>query len=179
MIARRTIDFWLQAGKILQQFRQGGVLCSVTDKAGQLNLITLGWGLVGPSYHGNPVMAIAVTPERYSWHALEETDTFTIAVPDGRLSAAVAFCGSRSGRDVDKFKATGLTPVAGWQVPTCAVMECPVNLECRTYARVRPPHQLLTPEHRQRPLEKQHTIYFAEVVAAYEWGAQDQPSSGT
>ena len=162
-------DFWLHTGEILQQLSQGGVLCSVIDKAGKPNLITLGWGLIGPFYHGHPILAIAVTPERYSWHALEETDEFTIAVPDQHIADAVACCGRYSGRDVDKFSITHLTAVPGKLVRSYAVQECPLNLECRIYTRVYPPHQLLTPEHRQRPLEKQHTIYFAEVVAAYTW----------
>lgn len=169
MKKRIETDFWLHTEEILRQLRQGGVLCSVIDKAGKPNLITLGWGLIGPFYHNHPILVIAVTPERFSWHALEETDEFTIAVPDQKIADAVAYCGRYSGRDVDKFSKTRLTAVPGWQVRSYAVQECPLNLECRTYTRVYPPHQLLTPEHRLRPLEKQHTLYFAEVVAAYTW----------
>ena len=39
----------------------------------------------------------------------------------------------------------------------------------RTYTRVTPPHRLLTPEHRVRPLADQHTIYFAEVLGVYRY----------
>lgn len=167
MIIHEPLDFWSCSGEILSRLHRGGVLCSVIDQLGRPNLITLGWGLIGPFYHGHPVLAIAVTPDRFSWHALEEVPEFTIAVPDDALAEAVAFCGKKSGRDVDKFKATKLTPVPGQQVRSFAVLECPINLECRTYTRVHPPHLLLTPEHRQKDLEHQHTIYFAEVLAAY------------
>ncbi len=37
----------------------------------------------------------------------------------------------------------------------------------RIYHYQRPPHMILTPEHRQAPVDQQHTIYFAEVVGAF------------
>jgi flavin reductase (DIM6/NTAB) family NADH-FMN oxidoreductase RutF len=166
---RKELDFWSCTGEILHRFNRGGVLCSVIDKAGRPNLITLGWGQIGPSYHGHPVLTIAVTPDRYSWRALEDVPEFTIAVPDDGLARAVAYCGSKSGRDVNKFKKANLTPVPGHLVRSFAVLECPINLECKIYTRVHPPHLLLTPEHRERPLEHQHTIYFAEVLSTYGW----------
>ncbi len=43
-----------------------------------------------------------------------------------------------------------------------------ISVECRIYHYEHPPHMILTPEHRQVPLEQQHTIYFAEVVGAFE-----------
>ena len=147
----------------------GGVLCTVVDKAGEQNVLTLGWGLVGPNYHGHPIFAIAVTPFRYSWRFLEEVSEFVIAVPSDDLRAAADLCGTRSGRDLDKFEAAKLTRVPSVHVRAPSILECPINVECRGYTRVAPPHTLLTPEHRQRPLEQQHTIYFAEVLGTYRY----------
>ena len=50
-----------------------------------------------------------------------------------------------------------------------SIPECPINGECRTYTKVAPPHLLLTPAHRRRPLAEQHTIYFAEVLGTYRY----------
>ena len=72
---------------------------------------------------------------------------------------------------MDKFAAAGLTRVPSAHVTPPSILECPINVECRVYAQVAPPHMLLTPEHRQRPLEEQHTIYFAEVLGAYRYTA--------
>ena len=166
---RVKLDFWECTSEILYRMRHGGVLCTVVDKAGQQNLLTLGWGQVGPFYHGHPVLIIAVTPLRYSWRFLKEVPEFVIAVPDASLKEAVSLCGTRSGRDVDKFDAAGLTPVESAHVKAPSILECPINVECRIYARIAPPHMLLTPEHRQRPVEEQHTIYFAEVLGTYGW----------
>ena len=167
----KELDFYECAHEILHrlQSRNGGVLCTVVDSGGSQNVLTLGWGLIGPNYHGHPIFAIAVTPLRYSWRFLEQVPEFVIAVPDDDLRAAADLCGTESGRDLDKFKAAKLTSVPSVHVKAPSILECPINVECRVYTRVAPPHLLLTPEHRQRPLEQQHTIYFAEVLGTYRY----------
>ena len=167
MDMRETVDFWEVSEEILSRMRSGGVLCTVVDREGKQNLLTLGWGMIGPHYHGNPIFIIAVAPPRYSWRFLEDVPEFVIAVPDDVLEAAAELCGTRSGRDMDKFDAAGLTRVESAHVKAPSIRECPINVECRIYTRVHPPHMLLTPEHRQRPVEEQHTIYFAEVLGTY------------
>jgi flavin reductase (DIM6/NTAB) family NADH-FMN oxidoreductase RutF len=169
MHKRTSLDFWAHVHEILDRMRHGGVLCCVVGAEGETNLLTLGWGQIGPGYHGHPILTIAVTPLRYSWRLLEGGNDFTIAVPGDDLREAVALCGRISGRDGNKFEAAGLTPVPGLEVHAPSVLECPLNIECRIYARIHPPHMLLTPEHRQRPVEEQHTIYFSEVLGAYGW----------
>jgi len=83
------------------------------------------------------------------------------------IAEQVRFCGVKSGRDCDKFKETGLTPVPSARVRAPSIAQCPIHVECRIYYKQRPPHFILTPEHRERPLAEQHTIYFAEVLGAY------------
>jgi len=169
MTNRRELSFWDCTNELLTRMRNGGVLCTVADEQGRQNILTLGWGLLGPHYHSNPILVIAVAPPRYSWRFLEALPEFVIAVPDDSLKDAVALCGTKSGRDMDKFQAAGLTRVSSVHVKPPSIRECPINVECRVYTKVAPPHMLLTPEHRQRPLEEQHTIYFAEVVGTYTW----------
>ena len=149
--------------------RHEGVLCVVSNLAGQLNIITLGWSQIGPFYHGNPVLTIAVTPQRYSWRFLEEVNEFVIAVPDESMAQAAKICGTLSGRDIDKFQFCALTAVPSQRVEPPSILECPVNIECRIYSKVAPPHLLLTPEHRLEPIDHQHTIYFAEVLGTFGW----------
>jgi len=168
----KELDFWACAGEILYRLRSenGGVICTVVDSDGQQNAITLGWGQIGPNYRGHPIFTIAVAPPRHSWRFLEDVPEFVIAVPNDDVRPAVDFCGTRSGRDFpDKFAAAGITPVPSRQVRAPSVLECPINVECRIYTSVAPPHLLLTPEHREKPLGEQHTIYFAEVLGAYRY----------
>jgi flavin reductase (DIM6/NTAB) family NADH-FMN oxidoreductase RutF len=168
---REPVDLLAVASEVLDRMANGGVLCNVVDGAGHANTLTIGWGLIGRGYHDHPVCVIAITPLRYSWQFAEEVPEFVLSVPDAsdRLRPALDLCGSASGRDLDKFAAAGLTRVPSLHVRPPSIQECPLNVECRVYTKVAPPHLLLTPEHRQRPLEHQHTIYFAEVLGAYRW----------
>jgi len=145
-----------------------GVLLVSIDSQGRPNVMTIGWLLLGRSYHGNPIAVVAVRPDRYTFKLLDEVEEFVIAVPTPELEEEIAFCGEKSGRDTDKFKETGLTPIPSVHVKPPSIKECTINIECRIYNKIRPPHYILTPEHRKAPLSKQHTIYFAEVLGVYK-----------
>mgnify|MGYP000870720916 CR=1 FL=1 len=163
----KVSEFWNYSNEIVDRMRVEGVICSVVNKKGEFNLITLGWGLIGYGYHGNPIFTIAITPLRYSWTFIEEVPEFVIGVPDDSLKEKAKLCGTISGRDADKFKIANLTPAQGMFVKAPLIRECPINIECKVYTKVYPPHMLLTPEHRKRPIEEQHTIYFAEVLGIH------------
>jgi flavin reductase (DIM6/NTAB) family NADH-FMN oxidoreductase RutF len=170
---RRQLVFDEQASFILKQLSGPGAFLIVADWQGSANVMAIGWGLLGPFYHGHPVFVVAVRPQCFTWHILEETDDFVVAVARDKLKDALTLCGTKSGRDLDKFKAAGLTPIPSYHVRAPSIGECPVNVECRIYHRQHPPHGILTPEHRERPLSEQHTIYFGEVLGTYS-GMEEQ-----
>lgn len=105
------------------------VMVSVCDKEGRPNIITIGW--VGTICTNPAMLYISVRPERYSYHMLKETGEFVVNLTTKDLARATDFCGVRSGRDVDKFQACGLTPVPGVHVKAPMIEESPVNIECR------------------------------------------------
>ena len=144
-----------------------GILLTSSGKNGNPNIMTLGWILVGGVYHGHPIAVVAVRPACYSFKLLDEVNEFVLCIPSPEIADAVSFCGTKSGRDYDKFKETGLMPVSSFHVTPPSIAQCPVNIECKIYHKQRPPHYILTPEHRKSPLEEQHTIYFAEVLGTY------------
>jgi len=144
-----------------------GVLLTSCGEDGRANTMTIGWGLYGSFYHGHCVAVVAVRPACYTFGLLDEVGEFVLCVPTPEMAEAVALCGRASGRDCDKFRETGLTPVPSTHVRPPSIAECPINVECRIYHRQRPPHGILTPEHREKPLAAQHTIYFAEVLATF------------
>lgn len=146
-----------------------GVLLTSVDKDGRPNAMTIGWLLLGRSYHENPIAVVAVRPARYTFKLLDEVEEFVIAVPSPELEEAVAFCGEKSGRYANKFEETGLTPMPSVQVKPPSIKECVINIECRIYDKIRPPHYILTPEHRRAPTPQQHTIYFAEALGTYKY----------
>ena len=99
--------------------------------SGQTEFADTGQGQIGSFYHEHPVFIIAVTQKRYSWRFLQEVPEFVIAVPDDSLRSALHLCGTRSGCDIDKFNASGLTPVPSMHVQAPSIAECPIVLNLR------------------------------------------------
>lgn len=114
------------------------------------NLITLAW--TGVVCSEPPLLSISVRPGRHSHGLIRRDQVFSVNLPSAAQAAVVDWCGVKSGRDVDKFSQTGLTPLAGPQTGAPLVAECPVSLECRVVDR--------------RSLGS-HDLFLAEIVAVY------------
>lgn len=119
-----------------RQFKPGNmlyplpaVMVSVADKEGNSNIITVAWA--GTVCTNPPMLSISVRPERYSYHMIRETGEFVVNLTTEKLAYATDYCGVKSGRDTDKWKAVGLTRETASQVLAPLIKECPVNLECR------------------------------------------------
>lgn len=123
------------------------VMVSVTDKEGKSNIITVAWA--GTVCTNPPMVSISVRPSRYSYAILEETGEFVINLTNEALVHACDYCGVVSGRDVDKFKKTGLTPIPMEHVNAVGIGESPVNMECRIV---------------EKKELGSHTMFIAEVV---------------
>lgn len=76
----------------------------------KFNTMTVSWGGVGIMW-GKPVTFTFIRPQRYTFEFMEKNDCFTMCFFDKSMRDALKFCGSKSGRDYDKVKETGLTPV--------------------------------------------------------------------
>lgn len=105
------------------------VMVSVTDGKGKDNIITIAW--VGTVCTNPPMVSISVRPQRYSYQMIKDTGEFVINLTTEKLAFATDFCGVRSGREVDKFKETGLTKEKAEFVKAPMIKESPVSIECR------------------------------------------------
>ncbi len=74
------------------------------------NMMTASWGFFGEMW-GSDSIAMVVRPQRFTMEFIESNDYFTVSFY-GDNKAVHKVCGNRSGREVDKTKETGLTPVA-------------------------------------------------------------------
>lgn len=75
------------------------------------NMMTGSWGALGEMW-GKDIAVTVIRPQRYTYELMEQNDYFTLSILKEDVSkAAHSVCGSKSGRDVDKTAATGLTPV--------------------------------------------------------------------
>lgn len=121
------------------------VSCGSLEKP---NLITIAWA---GTINSDPVrVSISVRPERYSHGLIRESGEFVINLPTQKILRAVDWCGVKSGRDLDKFQAMGLTAIPGSAVSAPVLAESPVNLECRVFQTI--------------PLGS-HDLFLADVVA--------------
>ncbi len=93
------------------------------------NLITIGWTGICATHP--PKLYISVRPERYSYEIIKQSGEFCVNLPNTKMVRALDFCGVRSGKDIDKFKQTGLTKSDSFAVECKSVAESPLTLECK------------------------------------------------
>jgi flavin reductase (DIM6/NTAB) family NADH-FMN oxidoreductase RutF len=99
------------------------------DQTGRANLMNAAWG--GICCSQPPCVAVSLRKATYSYNCIQERKAFTVGIAcEGKMIEA-DYCGIASGRDVDKFAATGLTPVKSDLVDAPYAAEFPVVLECR------------------------------------------------
>jgi flavin reductase (DIM6/NTAB) family NADH-FMN oxidoreductase RutF len=103
------------------------VVCTY-DANGKANAATLAWGGIASS--GPSAVSIAVQPKRYTYEALMSRKAFTVNLPTIEFAEQADYFGIASGRDVDKFAATGLTPIKSDLVDAPYIAEFPYVLEC-------------------------------------------------
>jgi len=99
-----------------QSWKPGNVLSPVPavlvscggSKGWKPNMLTIAW--TGSVCSEPPMLSISVRPERYSHAIISATREFVVNVPSLHQARTVDWCGIVSGRDVDKFSHTDLTP---------------------------------------------------------------------
>lgn len=154
-------------GETLEQLPKGVFLTATNGE--KVNTMTIGWGSVGVMWN-RPTFSVMVRPGRYTHELLETTQAFTVSVPLHQdLEEALTYCGSHSGRSVNKFKELGLSTFEGAKVNVPVIASAKLHFECEIIAR----HDLLTDgmvtENIDKfyPLNDLHTIYHGKIVACY------------
>ncbi len=177
VMTKRTIEVFDYAREITEALPKGVLL--TTRAGGRVNTMTIGWGHLGVVWQ-QPVFIAYVREGRFTRPMLDESGCFTVSVPMGGSAAKItAFCGTRSGRNVDKIKELGLTLVEGDLVAAPAVAELPLTLECRVIYRQLQDKNAIPADILQSmyPEDKDdsncgcnrdaHVCYYGEIVRAY------------
>jgi flavin reductase (DIM6/NTAB) family NADH-FMN oxidoreductase RutF len=101
----------------------------------RFNTMTASWGGWGHLWNRDVTFSF-VRPPRYTFGFMEATEHYTLCFFGKEHQAALDYCGSRSGRDVDKIAATGLTPVADEATGAIYFAEARLALVCcKLYAQ--------------------------------------------
>ena len=105
------------------------LLVGTYDHEGRPNLMNAAWGGICCSLP--PCIAVSLRKATYSYAAIVERQSFTIGIPSETRMREADYMGLVSGRSVDKFAATGLTPVKSDLVDAPYAAEFPFVMECR------------------------------------------------
>jgi flavin reductase (DIM6/NTAB) family NADH-FMN oxidoreductase RutF len=129
------------------------------------NTMTASWGGLGVLW-SKPIAVCFIRPQRYTRQFIDKAESFTLTFFDEKYRAALELCGTKSGRDIDKAAATGLTPIAGKLPGTTCFAEARLVIECRKIY-----FQDLDPQHFLDPTiegnysnQDYHRMYIGEVV---------------
>lgn len=119
-------EFW-KPGNMLYPIP--AVMVSCADEGMIPNIITIAWA---GTICSNPAMvSISIRKERYSYDMIKNSKEFAINLVTEDLVKAADYCGVKSGRDIDKFEAMGLTKVQGKAIKAPLIGESPVSIECK------------------------------------------------
>ena len=99
------------------------------DSHGKPNIMTIAWG--GICCSQPPCVTISLRKETYTYGCIKERKAYTINIPSATMVKEVDYVGTTSGRNVDKFAMTKLTPVRSDLVDAPYVKEFPLVIECK------------------------------------------------
>lgn len=134
----------------------------------KFNMMTVSWGAVGVIW-GKPSVTAYIRQTRYTKEFVDQNDTFTLTFLKDGHREALNVLGSKSGRDMDKMKDSGLTPIEVDGNVTFA--EADLVLVCRKrFVQDMPKENFLQQETLDRWYADQnyHTMYIGEIIAAYQ-----------
>lgn len=148
--------------------KQGAFL---TAKAGDVvNTMTISWGNIGFEWR-KPVFTVLVRKSRYTHELIEKSKEFTVSIPlNDKMKSQLGLCGSKSGRDINKFEAANLELLDGKTVSTPVIKDCELHYECRILYKHEMSADSMDEEFKVAFYndDDYHTMYFAEIVDCYK-----------
>ena len=125
------------------------ILVTCISKDGKPNVMTAVWAT--PVSFDPPYIAVCIGKTRYSHRLIKETKEFALNFPSAEMKDAVIICGSKSGKNTDKFKEANLTQLKARKIKTPLIKECLANIECKAVNEID---------------SGDHTIFVGEILAA-------------
>lgn len=168
---KKTINPFDYAGEFITHMKRGILL--TTKGENTVNTMTIGWGTIGIEW-SRPMFVAYVRESRHTRELLDKNPEFTINCPVDELKGQIlSFCGTKSGRNVDKISELGLHLEEPLNISVPGIRELPLTLECKVvYRNDQPadgiPQEILNryyPE--QNGIRDHHIAYYGEIVGAY------------
>ncbi|MBN1118860.1 MAG: flavin reductase family protein [Bacteroidales bacterium] len=133
------------------------------------NTMTASWGTMG-EFWNKPVAICFIRPNRHTYEFAEESDVFSLSFVGNENKDILRFCGSKSGRDTDKIKETGLKPVI-LKNEGVSFEQAHLVIECRKiyFDDIKP--VFIIPDNIDDsiyPNKDYHRMYIGEVIGVYK-----------
>ena len=169
---KKEIKVWDYAGRIMEAIDAGILMTTAAE--GEKDTMVIGWGHIGVIW-GRPVFVAYVRESRHTKSLVDKNGEFTINTPLAPIDKnIIAVCGTKSGRDIDKFAELGLETEEGMTVSVRGIRQLPLTLECKVIYRQDQDSSLLHPDVVERYYKPgtrnegdYHTMYFGEITGAY------------
>ena len=132
---------------------------------GNFNCMTISWGSLGTIWN-RPFAQVVVRPQRFTFEFMERYDNFSLCAFPVEYRPALNLLGSKSGRDSQKMKESGLTPCSASIISSPIYQEAELAIECRKiyWQDLTPAHFLDSTIARNYPQSDYHRVYFGEIL---------------
>lgn len=142
--------------------------CLITAGNGEsYNTMTASWGAMGELW-SKDVCFCFIRPQRYTYEFTEKNELFTLSFFGEEYRKALSFCGRNSGRDCDKAKETGLTPIEVDGSVSFEESEIIIVLKKVAYQDIKPEGFIdESIDEKNYPKKDYHRMYIGEVVSCY------------
>lgn len=152
---------------IMESLTKGAFLTVKSDDS--INTMTIGWATIGFVWR-KEVFMVAVRDSRHTFNLIEKSNDFTVTIPTDESSKdAVMFCGTKSGRDYDKFIECGLQTRKAVTVDSPIIDIPAIHYECKIIYKSAMDNTNLDEQlEKLYPAKDYHTLYFGEILACYQ-----------
>ena len=166
----KQVDVETLSPNVFQAIGRQWMLVSAGSRSA-CNTMTASWGGLGILWN-KPAATAYIRPQRYTKEFLDREEYFTLSFLPEQYRKALAYCGSHSGRNEDKWEGSGLTPAFTQQgVPYVKEAELVLVVRKQFCQQMDPAcildEQVLAKDY---PNRDYHYIYIGEIVAAYQEG---------
>jgi len=159
-------------GNIFELIGEKWFLITAAKKDGSFNTMTASWGSMGIMWN-KPIANVVVRPVRHTYEFLEEADYYTLSFFPEEYRKALNILGTRSGRDGDKIKESGLTPFthcdSGKNDKIVYFEEADIIMTCKKlyYQDIDPANFIDRDLDKNYPKKDYHRVYWGEIVKCF------------
>lgn len=133
------------------------------------NTMTIGWGSISYIWR-KPIFMVMVRYSRHTYEMLSGAGEFTVSIPFGdEFKKELALCGTKSGRDLDKFQSCNFPKARANKVNAPLILGCNLHYECQVvYKQVLEPGALDSEmSNKFYKDDDVHVLFYGEIVGTY------------